>query len=83
MYLTTNTKQLLENVLGISILELANMTADEEIAFIKKRTGKKPTFSKKRDFRKSARGNHLIVTKRIAPMEEIDQRIMGLKFDGR
>lgn len=83
MYLTTETRLLLEKALGKSTFELATMDFDQEKAFIEQKTGKKLTFSKKSDRRQTARGNHLLVNKRIVTMDEIDKRITGLKYDDR
>lgn len=47
MYLTKKTEQLLEKRLGKNIKEIRNMSLEDEIAFIEKRTGKRLMFSKK------------------------------------
>lgn len=80
MFLKGDTKRILERALGITVKELAAMSYDEENTFIEKKLGRKPIFSKIIDPRMSARGNHLLLRKRIATMEEIDAKIMGWKF---
>lgn len=79
MYLNSRVKNILENALGKSILELSQMDMDEERDFILSQTGKIPIFSKEADSRIVGRGNPLIARRRLCTMEDIDKRIMELK----
>lgn len=79
MFLRASTKSVLEKSLGVTAKELAKMDYDQEISFVKSKTGKKPVFSKVVDHRIVARGNHTIATKRIMTMEEVDKQIAGWK----
>lgn len=79
MYLTNETKRILENLIGKSVVELSKMDADEERAFIMSKLGKAPIFSKESDSRMRGRGNPLIARRRICTMDDIDKRIMELK----
>ena len=65
MYLTKKTEQLLEKRLGKNIKEIRNMSLEDEIAFIEKRTGKRLMFSKKVDKRMMSRGNPLLAQGKI------------------
>lgn len=79
MYLTEQTKRILEQSMGITIEELSKMDFDEEKAFVEKRIGRKLVFSKSRHPKMTGRGNPLIVRHRICTMEEIDKKIKELK----
>lgn len=83
MFLRTGTKSVLEKSLGISVAELARMDYDQEMSFVKKKSGKNPVFSKAVDHRIAARGNHTIATKKIMTMEDVDRQIVGWKKDER
>lgn len=83
MFLRASTKSVLEKSLGVTAKELAKMDYDQEIPFVKSKTGKKLFFSKVVDHRIVARGNHTIATKRIMTMEEVDKQIAGWKKDER
>lgn len=74
---------LLEKSMGVSIRELATMDREEELAFVKSKSGKFPKFSKKIDHRIAARGNHALNQKRIMTMDEVDDQIQGWKKDER
>ena len=78
MFLRASTKSVLEKSLGVTAKELAKMDYDQEISFVKSKTGKKLFFSKVVDHRIVARA-----TKRIMTMEEVDKQIAGWKKDER
>lgn len=46
MFLRASTKAVLEKSLGVTAKELAKMDYDQEISFVKSKTGKKPFFLK-------------------------------------
>lgn len=75
MFLRTSTRSVLEKSLGMTVAELARMDYDQEMTFVKSKSGKKPVFSKTVDHRIAARGNHTITTKKIMTMEDVDRRI--------
>ena len=75
MFLRTSTRSVLEKSLGMTVAELARMDYDQEMTFVKSKSGKKPVFSKTVDHRIEARGNHTITTKKIMTMEDVDRRI--------
>lgn len=79
MYLHNDTKQILENFIGKSILELSKMDMAEELSFITSKNGNPPIFSKKADIRMQGRGNPLMSRKRICTMEEIDKKILEMR----
>lgn len=79
MYLNNETKRILENSIGKSILELSRMDETEERAFVISKIGKTPIFSKNPDLRMRGRGNPLIARRRICTMNDIDRKIMDLK----
>ena len=70
MYLTNETKILLEKKLGKSLTEIKQMDLDEEITFVEKKTGKKLHFSRKVDFRMMGRGNPLLAQGRLTTKEQ-------------
>lgn len=79
MYLSAQTKAALERIIGTTLSQVSKMDLPQELAYVKKKTGKDVKFSKKVDFRMSSRDNPLIVRKRICTMEEIDDKIARLK----
>lgn len=79
MYLNNETKRILENSIGKSIFELAQMDADEEKAFVASKLGRNPVFSKEPDPRMRGRGNLLIARRRFCTMEDVDRKIMELE----
>ena len=79
MYLTNETKALLEKRLGKSLSEIRRMDLDEEIAFVEKRTGKKLGFSRKVDSRMMSRGNPLLAQGRITTKEQENKWFKKLK----
>lgn len=79
MYLSAQTKASLERIIGITLSELSKMDFNEELEFIKKRTGKGVRFSQNIDRRMCSRGNPLMVEKRICTMGDIDKKIARLK----
>ena len=83
MFLRTSTRFVLEISLGITAAELARIDYDQEMSFVKSKSGKKPVFSKTVDHRIAARGNHTIATKKIMTMEDVDRQIAGWKKDER
>jgi len=73
------TQKILERTIGKSISELAEMDLDEELRFVREKTGKPLKFSKTIDLRMCGRGNPNIIRRRICTMEDIDQKISELK----
>ena len=60
---------------GLSIVEISNLSAKEELALVCKKRGKAPVFSKKRDTRKMGRGNPLLARKRIRTIDDVNKRL--------
>lgn len=83
MFLKTSTRVVLEKSIGMTIEELSKMDYDEKLSFVKSKQGKKPAFTKTVDHRIAARGNHMITTKKIMTMEDVDRQIVGWKKDER
>lgn len=79
MYLTEETRRILEQSMGITIEELSKMNFEEEKAFVERKIGQKLVFSKDRHPQMTGRGNPLIVRRRICTMDEIDRKIKELK----
>lgn len=79
MYLTKKTEQLLEKRLGKNIKEIRNMSLEDEIAFIEKRTGKRLMFSKKVDKRMMSRGNSLLAQGKITTKRDEEKWFKKLK----
>lgn len=79
MYLTNETKTLLEKRLGKSLSEIRQMDLEEEIAFVEKRTGKRLRFTRKVDSRMMSRGNPLIAQGRITTKEQEEKWFRKLK----
>ena len=79
MYLTKKTEQLLEKRLGKNIKEIRNMSLEDEIAFIEKRTGKRLMFSKKVDKRMMSRGNPLLAQGKIPTKRDEEKWFKKLK----
>lgn len=79
MYLTEETKRILEEDMEVTIDEISAMDFEDEKTFVEKKIGRKLTFSKKTHPKMTGRGNPLIVRHRICTMEEIDQKIRELK----
>ena len=44
MFLRTSTRSVLEKSLGMTVAELARMDYDQEMTFVKSKSGKKPVF---------------------------------------
>lgn len=78
MYLSKETKQSLEKILGKRVEEISEMDFDEEIFYVERKTGKAVKYSKNRDDRMVGRGNPLIVRRRIATMEDVDKKLKKL-----
>ena len=78
--LKDETKNNLENLLGITLKKLDTFSVSEEIEFVNKKNSHKISFSKKKDARKVGRGNPLLARKRIRTMEEVDKRLDNLKW---
>lgn len=79
LYLTKRTISALERIIGTNLKKVSNMDLDDELKYVKMKTGKPVIFSKKQDYRISTRGNPLIVRKRICTMADIDKKIERLK----
>lgn len=69
MYLQNDTKKI-------------EMDLVEETSFINSRIGRKPIFSKNVDIRMQGRGNPLMSRKRICTMEDIDKKILEMRYNG-
>ena len=78
--LKDETKNNLENLLGITLKDLDTLSVSKEVEFVNKRISHKISFSKKKDSRKVGRGNPLLARKRIRTMEEVDKRLDNLKW---
>lgn len=79
MYLNNKARLGLERIIGKPTAEIANMTLDDEIRYVEKKTGKPLLYSKNVDNRIYRRGNPLLVRGRIYNMQEVDKRILKLK----
>lgn len=77
MYLRESTKKELEKSIGKTVKELSEMDFDEEIQFIQKKTGRTPIFSRLKDHRMTARGNHNLVERNFMTMDEVDEQIVS------
>ena len=73
--MSSDTKKMLEKILGMTVEQINEMSFDDEKDYVEKKVGKKIIFSKKRDKRMVSRGNPLLVRRRIITMEEIDNKI--------
>lgn len=79
MYLSDETKALLEKRLGKTLSEIKRMDLDEEIAFVEGKTGKKLVFSRRVDSRMVSRGNPLLAQGRIITREQENKWFRKLK----
>ncbi len=79
MYLSNETKALLEKRLGKTLSEIKRMDLDEEIAFVEGKTGRKLVFSRKVDSRMVSRGNPLLAQGRIITKEQENKWFRKLK----
>lgn len=68
------TKENVERVIGMKIGQLNNMTAEEEQAWVKKRSNQKIVFSKTRRHRVIGRGNPLVSRRKIRTLADLDAR---------
>ena len=78
--LKKETKSNLANLLGLKLEELDKLSVSEEIAHIETRLSGEIFFSRKRDTRKTGRGNPLLARKRIRTMEDIEKRLDKMKW---
>lgn len=78
MYLTAETKRILEQSMGITIEELSKMNFEEEKVFVERKIGHKLAFSRNCHPKMIGRGNPLLAYHRICTMEEIDRKIEEL-----
>jgi hypothetical protein len=69
-------KKVLEKNLGLSYEQLCGLDINEEIAFVREKTGKSLKFI--HDPRKIGRGNPLLALGKITTMEEINTKIDAL-----
>lgn len=79
MYISAQTKESLEKVIGKSIEELNAMDFSEEVKFVEMKTKKTLSFSKKVDSRMTGRGNSLLIRRRIVTIDDINKRIDKIK----
>lgn len=66
---------------GLSFTEMLSLSPYAERKVIEKKTGKKLTFSKLRDFRKLGRGNPLIARLEITTIEEVDKELSDIRWN--
>ncbi len=78
MYLTDETKRILEKNIGTSLSRVSEMDFDEEKKYVEEKTQRPLVFPKRADKRRTGRGNPLIVRRRICTMEEINKKIEEL-----
>lgn len=78
MYLSEETKQALESILGESVEKISEMDFDQEMQYVEQKTGKPIKFSKIADYCMISRGNPLIIRRRIATMEDINKKLEKL-----
>ncbi len=79
MYLSNETKTLMEKRFGRSLREISKMDLDEEISFVENRIGRKLCFSSKVDSRMMSRGNPLLARGRITTKASEDKWFKKLK----
>ncbi len=70
--ISAETRQNLENTLGVSLEELGRMSADEQQDWVERRAGKKLQFSKDQKFVGSC-SDPLLCRGRIRTMEDVDR----------
>lgn len=82
MYImSSSTRANVERVTGVTIEEIQNMTMKQERELVKKRSGERLHFSKKRRFGIIGRGNPLLARRKIRTEEELSiksKRLMGV-----
>ena len=76
MQLSEETKRVLERKIGLPYAQIIAMSPSESDAHVEKVTGRKLTFSKEFDPRRTAPGNPLLSRKRFTTKEERDNRIV-------
>jgi hypothetical protein len=74
--ISEETKKVFENNLGLPYNQLCGMDINEEISFVKEKTGRSPQFI--HDSRKTGRGNPLLAQGRFTTIEEINKKIDAL-----
>lgn len=79
MLLKKETQNTLERIIGKSIVEISQMSVDEEIRFVENKTKKPLVFSKNIDYRMRGRGSPYIIRRRFCTMADVDKKISELK----
>lgn len=64
----------IENIVGLGVDEIKNMSFDEQETWIAKRAKSKIGFSKKRRIGIIGRGNPLLARRKIRTMEDLDKK---------
>jgi len=75
--LSEETKKVFEANLGLPYEQLCGLDMQDEIAFVKEKTGSSPRFI--HDSRKIVRGNALLAQGKITTMDEINKKIDTLR----
>jgi len=75
--LSEETKKVLEANLGLPYEQLCGLDVQDEIAFVKERTGRSPKFI--HDSRHIGRGNPLLARGKFTTMDEINKKIDALR----
>jgi len=76
--ITEEAKKTLEMNIGLSLSQMYDLNVSDEIDFIRAKTGKNISFTKKLDSRKIGRGNPLLARRKITTIEEINTKIGNL-----
>jgi len=76
--ISEETKKILEKNLGLPYEQLCGMDIQEEIAFVKEKTGETLKFI--HDPRKIVRGNPLLARGKFATMDEVNSKIDALRI---
>jgi len=74
--ISEETRKTLEKNIGLPYKQLCGLNIREEIALVREKTGKSPSFF--HDPRKISRGNPLLAQGKITTMEEINTKIDAL-----
>lgn len=75
----TRTKRNIERSIGLPLSQIVDLSIDEEISFIEKKSGKKLVFTKSNDSRRISRGNVLLALGRIMTMSEVNKKLDKIK----
>lgn len=75
----SRTKRNIEHSIGLPMSKITNMSIEEEIEYIEKKSGKKVVFQKTKDSRKMSRGNVLLSLGRIMTINDVNKKLDKIK----